>query len=184
MLKRDFPLVLFCLAFAVLLYFLVVLPRYAPEPVQIIEPDIVSEPGFTGRVVMPKLEDIYVLDNSSGRDLRKLESFLQGRAAGLHFLSDKYFKSKGKRKGKKNIKTDDFSEGIPVDGILVGVLLELDSLGTFNFKDFIFSNTENEKFKTELAEHIRYFWRYPRAAIGKLDFWIPIRFLPNHRVDD
>lgn len=166
MIKRNFPLILLFLVFAGLIYVMLGVPRYIPEPPPIIEQQPVEGPSFSGRVVMPNLDDIYVLENSAGVDLQQLEKFLQGRAAGLHYLSSEHF-----RQIKKNKRED----------IVVGVRLTLDSLGVFHFDEFVFSDTDDAQFKSKLADHINYFWRFPKIASGKLVFWIPIRWLAKYK---
>lgn len=165
MVKRNFPLIVLFLIFAGLLYLMVGMPRYIPEPPPIIEQQPVDGPSFSGRVVMPNLDDIYVLENSAGVDLQKLEKFLQGRAAGLHYLASEHY-----RQLKKKDRED----------IVVGIRMTLDSLGVFHFDEFVFSDTEDAKFKAKLVDHINYFWRYPRLSSGKLVFWMPIRWLAKY----
>ena len=175
MIKRNFPLILMFLMFVGLLYVLFSIPRSVPEP----EVPFVPEPkeettGFSGRVVMPGVDDIYVLENSADRDIEQLVRFLQGRAAGLHYLAAEHFrnlKKNARRSHKKVALSDD---------ILVGVRMTLDSLGHFTLDEYVFSNTEDESFKKTLADHIGYYWRYPKSASGKLEFWIPIRWMAEY----
>lgn len=167
MIKRNLPLILLFLAFVALLDIVYSIPRNVPNPTEKLS--IAPEPeedarSFTGRVVMPNIDDIYVLENSAGRDIVQLEKFLQGRAAGLHFLAEDYYK-KSKRHD---------------EDILVGLRLTLDSLGQFEVSEFLFSNTKDKIFKSRLVDHIKYYWRYPRGTAGKLEFWIPIRWLAKY----
>ena len=182
MLKRNFPVILLLLVFVALLDVIYTIPRNAfPTP----EISIAPEPeenlqSFTGRVVMPGLDDMYVLENTSGRDIEQVEKFLQGRAAGLHYLATEHFKNlrKSKKSSKHGFKGGD--HGSKSDDLLVGVRLSLDSLGQFELKEYVFSNTEDEDFKNRLDEHIKYYWRYTKCASGKLEFWVPIRWLAEY----
>ncbi len=165
MLKRNIPLILLLLVFVAMLDVLFSVQRYELVAPAVVEPPVQkNDKSFTGRVVMPRLDDIYVLDNSAGRDLLQLERFLQGRAAGLHYLASEHFKIK--KKQKRETRPD----------LVVGIRVTLDSTGVFNLDEFVFSNTNDESFKQKLAEHIKYFWRYPKSTAGKLEFWIPIRW--------
>ena len=124
MLKRNAPLLAFLLVFVAVLYFVYSIPQY--EPVVDIEDDEeeVVEDAFSGRVSMPSIDEIYVIENTAGRDLNKLAIFLEGRAAGLHYLSSEYFKKiKVHRKGSRFIKSE--------DDVFLGLHLTLDSLGRF-----------------------------------------------------
>ena len=70
MFRRNFPLIVMFLLFAGMLYVLFSVPRFVPEPVVPIVPEPEEDPaGFSGRVVMPGIEDIYILDNSAGSTL-------------------------------------------------------------------------------------------------------------------
>jgi len=175
MFRRNFPLIVMFLLFAGMLYVLFSVPRFVPEPVVPIVPEPEEDPaGFSGRVVMPGIEDIYILDNSAGRDIAQLEKFLSGRAAGLHYLAAEHFRELRKSRrsaSKKNSGTDD---------ILVGVRMTLDSLGQFTLDEFVFSNTDDETFKKAFSEHVQYYWRYPKSDAGKLEFWIPIRWMAEY----
>ena len=91
MLKRNAPLLAFALVFVAVLYFVYSIPQYEPI-VDAEEEEDVAEEAFTGRVEMPSIDEIYVIENTAGRDLNKLAMFLEGRAAGLHYLSSEYFK--------------------------------------------------------------------------------------------
>lgn len=170
MLKRNAPVLAFMMVFVAVLYFLYSVPRY--EPVMDVEEIPAEKPAddkFVGRVIMPSIDEIYVLENSAGRDLNRLALFLQGRAAGLHFLSSECFKKiKPNHKGRSFFRSD--------DDIIVGLRLTLDSLGRFEDPQIMFSDADNEAFKEKLLKHIKYFWRLPPSAHGKLDVWIPVRF--------
>ena len=123
MLKRNAPLLAFALVFVAVLYFVYSIPQYEPI-VDVEEEEEVPEEAFTGRVEMPSIDEIYVIENTAGRDLNKLAMFLEGRAAGLHYLSSEYFKKiRVTRKGNRFIKSD--------DDVFLGLHLTLDSLGRF-----------------------------------------------------
>ena len=107
---------------------------------------------------MPSLEEIYVLENTAGRDIAQLEKFIQGRAAGLHWLSQEHFKNK---------KNGDIS---------LGLHLTVDSLGVFHCMEIMFSDADDAAFEERLVEHIQYFWRYKKSESGKTEFWIPLRW--------
>ena len=99
---RNLPIYFMVLVFAGMLFALSKVHIYTPvvlpaEP----EPAPVEQEGFTGRVIMPSLDDIYVLENTAGRDLVQFARFLKGRAAGLHYASAAYFKA-----NQKNLKKD------------------------------------------------------------------------------
>ena len=160
---RDLPIFFLILAFAAMLFVLSQVHLY--QPVVSIEP--APEPeltiGFTGRVVMPSLDDIYVLDNSAGRNLFQFERFLQGRAAGLHFVSAAHFKNKRNDYKTKQKNAD----------VLMGIKLTLDSLGYFA-PEILFTNTDDENFKGLVLSQIQTYWRYPRSTEGRLVVWVPI----------
>ena len=166
MLKRNFPLILLLFVFIAMLDVIYCIPRTSPVEAPSVVPEQATGESFRGRVLMPSLDDIYVLDNSSGRDLVQLERFLQGRAAGLHYLASAHFKA-----ARKN--------GRPKD-ITLGLRMELDSLGQFRVAEVTFADTDDEAFLDLLQEHVKKFWRYPRSTAGKLDFWIPIRWLAQY----
>ena len=169
MLKRNAPLLAFLLVFVAVMYFVYSIPQY--EPVVDIEDDEeeIVEDAFSGRVSMPSIDEIYVIENTAGRDLNKLAMFLEGRAAGLHYLSSEYFKKiKVRRKGNRFIKSD--------DDVFLGLHLTLDSLGRFKDPQIMFSDSDDDVFKVKLLKHVEYFWRLPPSKQGKLEIWIPIRF--------
>ena len=171
MLKRNAPLLAFALVFAAVLYFVYSIPQYEPI-VDVEEEEEVPEEAFTGRVEMPSIDEIYVIENTAGRDLNKLAMFLEGRAAGLHYLSSEYFKKISvTRKGNRFIKSD--------DDVFLGLHLTLDSLGRFKDPQIMFTSSDNEVFKVKLLKHVEYFWRLPPSKQGKLEIWIPIRFHAN-----
>jgi hypothetical protein len=172
MLKRNAPLLAFLLVFVAVMYFVYSIPQY--EPVVDIEDDEeeIVEDAFSGRVSMPSIDEIYVIENTAGRDLNKLAMFLEGRAAGLHYLSSEYFKKiKVRRKGNRFIKSD--------DDVFLGLHLTLDSLGRFKDPQIMFSDSDDDVFKVKLLKHVEYFWRLPPSKQGKLEIWIPIRFHAN-----
>lgn len=163
MIKRNFPLILLIIAFLALVNMVLSIPCNPYVEVTAIAPEPTPVQSFKGRMVMPNLDDFYVLENSSGRDLVQLDKFLQGRAAGLHYLASEHFRNARKKKGE-------------LKDITLGLRLTLDSLGQFQVNEIVFSDTDDEEFLNRLQEHIRYYWRYPRSTGGKLDFWIPIRW--------
>lgn len=114
---------------------------------------------FTGRVVMPDVENIMVLENSAGRDIEKLALFFSGRAAGLHWLARPYFKNYRAK-----------------DDIVVEVNLTVDSLGRIACGNIEYTNAKDETFRKSLQEHIEYYWRYRRSDSGKTEVWFPIVF--------
>ena len=171
MLKRNAPLLAFALVFVAVLYFVYSIPQYEPI-VDVEEEEEVPEEAFTGRVEMPSIDEIYVIENTAGRDLNKLAMFLEGRAAGLHYLSSEYFKKISvTRKGNRFIKSD--------DDVFLGLHLTLDSLGRFMDPKIMFSDSDDDVFKVKLLKHVEYFWRLPPSKQGKLEIWIPIRFHAN-----
>lgn len=142
-----------------------------PQPVAVTivpEPEPINQKAFTGRMVMPSMNDIYVLENSAGRDIHQIEKFLQGRAAGLHWLASDYFKDKRKTAKKKGRgqKTDSEND------ILMGIKLSLDSLGMFK-PEILFCNVESDDLKELVRQHIQTYWRYPRSQGGKFEMWAP-----------
>ncbi len=172
MLKRNAPLLAFLLVFVAVLYFVYSIPQYEPV-VEISEDEKEAvEDVFVGRVDMPSIDEIYVVENSAGRDLNKLALFLQGRAAGLHYLSSEYFrKIKAYHKGNRFAKSD--------DDVFLGLHLTLDSLGRFMNPQIMFSDSDDDVFNVKLLKHVEYFWRLPPSEHGKLEIWIPIRFHAN-----
>ena len=163
-------MIAFLFVFIAMLYFIYSVPRYEPivETVEEVKEDPVKD-TFKGRVDMPSIDEIYVLENTAGRDLNKLALFLEGRAAGLHFLSSEYFKKlKSSRKGRLPFKSD--------DDVFLGLRLTLDSLGRFMNPQILFSDTDDDIFKVKLLKHVEYYWRLPPSKQGKLEMWIPIRF--------
>jgi hypothetical protein len=163
-------MIAFLFVFIAMLYFIYSVPRYEPivETVEEVKEEPVKD-TFKGRVDMPSIDEIYVLENTAGRDLNKLALFLEGRAAGLHFLSSEYFKKlKSSRKGRLPFKSD--------DDVFLGLRLTLDSLGRFMNPQILFSDTDDDIFKVKLLKHVEYYWRLPPSKQGKLEMWIPIRF--------
>ncbi len=170
MIRRNAPMIAFLFVFIAMLYFIYSVPRYEPivETVEEVKEEPVKD-SFKGRVDMPSIDEIYVLENTAGRDLNKLALFLEGRAAGLHFLSSEYFKKlKSSRKGRLPFKSD--------DDVFLGLRLTLDSLGRFMNPQILFSDTDDDIFKVKLLKHVEYYWRLPPSKQGKLEMWIPIRF--------
>lgn len=166
MIKRNFPLLL--LAFVCIALSSVVFMRAPERHLQPIpeepEPEVISH-SFTGRMVMPSIDDIYVLDNSAGRDLLQFERFLQGRAAGLHWLATEHFKNeKSFAKHHKNARVKD---------VYMGFKISVDSTGTMT-PNILYSNTKDQDFTNLVLQHINAYWKYPRSAGGKLDVWLPI----------
>lgn len=165
MIKRNFPLLLLALVFVALSS--VVFVKYPEHVVEAVEEPLVIENTdyYTGRMIMPTLDDIYVLENSAGRDLIQFENFLQGRATGLHWVAAEHFKN-AKAYAKHHRKGD-------VKDIYVGLKMTVDSLG-FMEPEILLCNTEDNDFKKLLLNHIKTFWRYPRGASGKFEVWMPI----------
>lgn len=161
---HNFPILFLVLAFAGLLLGVYYIEPY--KPVVSIVPVPEEQPqwhAFTGRVVMPSLDDMYVLANSAGRDLEQFEKFLQGRAAGLHWVAADHFKKvKCKASGE-----------VPEADVVLGLKFSLDSLGMFN-PEILFSNIEDENFKGLVLSHIQTYWRYLRSEQGVLEVWVPI----------
>lgn len=151
-------------AMAVLLFysslknvFAVVVP---PEPTAEEELPAPEEPKtFTGRVVMPDEERILVLENSAGRDIEKIVTYLTGRTAGLHWLARPYFK---KHRGSEDV--------------IMGVRMTIDSLGRITCNEIEYTNAEDESLKDTLQRHIEYYWLYRKSESGKTELWVPIRF--------
>lgn len=159
---RNAPIYFMILVFAGMLFALSRVHLYTPVPSIEPEPAPVEEQkGFTGRVVMPSLEDIYVLENSAGRDILQFEKFLKGRAASLHFASSAYFKA-----NLKTLKKDS-------PHAIMGIKLTLDSLGMFS-PEILFTNVHDDNFKGLVLSQIRTYWRYPRSESGRLVAWVPI----------
>ena len=172
MLKRNAPLLAFLFVFAAVLYFVYSIPQYDPIVDVAGHGEAVVEDAFVGRVEMPSIDEIYVIENTAGRDLNKLAMFLEGRAAGLHYLSSEYFKKvKVHRKENRFVKSD--------DDVFLGLHLTLDSLGRFMDPKIMFSDSDDDVFKVKLLKHVEYFWRLPPSKQGKLEIWIPIRFHAN-----
>jgi len=174
MFRRNIPMIAFLLVLVAVLYFIYSVPHYDPVvEIEEEEEEELVEEAFTGRVNMPSVDEIYVLDNSAGRDLNKIALFFEGRAAGLHYLSSEYFKKyralKKARHGRKGRKSD--------NDVVIGLRLTLDSLGRFLNPQIMFSNTDDDVFKVKLLKHVEHFWRLPPSQTGKLEVWIPIRFL-------
>ena len=161
MVKQNFPLIVLFLVFLGLLNFIWQVKPYKMQPphepeMTVLEQD--SSRPFKGRMDMPNVDDIYVLENSADRDVEALETYIQGRAAGLHWLGQEHFKKKG------------------ADDIRLGLHLLVDSLGVFTCKEIMFSDADDEAFEQKLKEHIEYFWRYKKSENGVTDFWIPLRW--------
>lgn len=163
MFNRNIPLVLFALVFLVLAYGLITTPpRYKPSKpkpmVENVQENKVEPPYFKGRVVMPEVGDLYVLENSAGRDILKLGKSLQGRAAGLHWLATDHFR----------YYTED---------LIVGLKLSIDSTGHIASPEIVYCNIPDDNFKQNLIKHIRSYWVYPRSKNGKTEFWFPVKWL-------
>jgi hypothetical protein len=127
-------------------------------------PEAVDEfRAFSGRVVLPSVDEIYVLDNSAGRDMSAFAKYLEGRAAGLHWLARSYFKT---HRGAGDA--------------ALGVHLTIDSLGVFRCEEFQFSDAKDKSLEQDLREHIEFYWRYRRSTQGKTEIWFPIRWLEKY----
>ena len=161
---RDLPIFFLVLVFAGLVLGVYYIKPY--KPVVSIVPVAEEEPqwhAFTGRVVMPSLDDMYVLGNSADRDLLQFERFLQRLAAGLHFAAADYFK-------KHNCVA---TRGENSPDVVLGIKLTLDSLGIFE-PEILFSNISDENFKGLVLSQIQTYWRYPRSEQGNLEVWVPV----------
>ena len=157
---RNLPIYFLILVFAGLMFALSRVQLYTPVANTESEaPAPAESESFTGRMVMPSLDDIYVLDNSAGRDIVQFEKFLKGRAAGLHFASAAYFKA-----NRKNAHKD--------SNAFMGIKLTLDSTGLF-IPEILFTNVEDENFKSLVLSQIQTYWRYPRSVQGKFVAWVP-----------
>ena len=157
---RNLPIYFLILVFAILMFALSRVQLYTPVAnTESDAPAQVEPEGFTGRMVMPSLDDIYVLDNSAGRDIVQFEKFLKGRAASLHFASAAYFKA-----NRKNAHKD--------SNAFMGIKLTLDSTGMIN-PEILFTNVDDENFKGLVLSQIQTYWRYPRSVQGKFVAWVP-----------
>ncbi|MCQ2102051.1 MAG: hypothetical protein MJY98_02350 [Fibrobacter sp.] len=135
------------------------------------EQEPVNQKAFTGRMVMPSANDIYVLENSANRDIYQIEKYLQGRAAGLHWLAADYFKNV-KKSSRKSSKKNSSNPAIAEGDVMMGIKLTLDSLGRF-YPEIMFSNVNDEDLKALVIEHIQNFWLYRRSAGGTFEMWAP-----------
>lgn len=162
---RNIPLILFSLVFLVLAYGLFTTPpRYKPskiKPVEAVQEEKSDLPYFKGRVIMPDVGDLYVLENSAGRDILKLGKSLQGRAAGLHWLASDHFR----------YYTED---------VIVGLKLTIDSSGHIGYPEVVYCNTPDDEFKMRLIKHIRSLWVYPPSKNGKTEFWFPVKWIGDY----
>ena len=164
---RNLPIYFLILVFAILMFALSRVQLYTPVAnTESDAPAPVEQEGFTGRMVMPSLDDIYVLDNSAGRDIVQFEKFLKGRAASLHFASTAYFKA-----NRKNAHKD--------SNAFMGIKLTLDSTGMFN-PEILFTNVDDENFKGLVLSQIQTYWRYPRSVQGKFVAWVPFVWKTNY----
>lgn len=117
-----------------------------------------TEVPFVGRMEMPSASDFRVVDNSAGRDLVRLEAFMDGRAAGLHWLGDDFFNKKTK------------------DDIELKVHLSIDSMGVFTCLGMSFAGPRNRDLEMRLKDHIEQLWRYRRSVSGRTELWMPLRW--------
>lgn len=120
------------------------------------------ETPFVGRMILPEASDIEVLDNSAGRDMEQMARFLQGRAAGLHWLANEHFKKAWRHYRKRTTVPD----------IHARLILSVDSMGVFQV-DSIMSDTDDMDLAAHLQDHIKKYWRYRRSTSGKTDFIVP-----------
>ena len=132
---------------------------HAAEPPAANQPAPEEPRVFHGRVVLPSVDDILVLENSADRDMEKLLTYFEGRSAGLHWLARPYFKS------RRN----------PED-VVMGLRLSLDSLGRFECVEIEFTNADDPEFKESVKTHIEHFWRYRKSQSGKTELWLPVIF--------
>ena len=162
--SHNFPILFLVLVFAGFLFGIYHIKRYEPVVSIVPAPRVEPQPwqAFTGRVMMPSVDDMYVLENSAGRDLLLFESFLQGRAAGLHWAAAEHFKKERCTQGDS--RTSD---------VALGLKLTLDSLGEFT-PEILFSNTDDNDLKNRVLSQIRHFWRYPHSESGLFEVWVPV----------
>lgn len=171
MIWRNLPLLLLALVFITLGSVLFVkAPQHPLRPRQAVdaavpEPEEVIPPSFAGRMEMPSIDNLYVLDNSAGRDLQQFQRFLQGRAAGLHWVASEHFKNE-KSQAKHHKKHS-------VKDVYMGLKLSIDSTGTIA-PTILFCNTKDQEFSDLVLKHINTFWKYPRGTTGKFVVWMPI----------
>lgn len=154
MIWRNLPIILLSLIFCTWLLLIVKTKINIPKKHSKISTELVLQNSFTGRMTMPNFQEIYVLENSANQNLQTFETFLRGRAAGLHWLSVEHF---------KNHNAD----------ILLGLKLTLDSLGIFK-SEIIYSNTDDKNFCNLLQWHISSYWHYPKSAHGKFIVMFPL----------
>lgn len=174
MISRNLPLLLLALVFIGLGSALFILaPKHVLQVPEEEPESVVLEDTkyFTGRMVMPSLDDFYVLDNSAGRNLLQFESFLQGRAAGLHWISEQHF-SNEKSYARHH-------RGAEIRDVYMGLKLSVDSLGAME-PEILFCNTEDSDFKNLVLNHVKAYWRYPRSSGGKFEVWMPITWRANY----
>lgn len=168
---RNIPLIFLALVLSVMIVALLQIKSSTPSKVVVTivpQPEPVNQKAYTGRMIMPSINDIYVLENSSGRDILQVEKFLQGRAAGMHWLAADHF-----RNVKKSAKKSRRRQAAEVEGdVIMGIKLTLDSLGQFT-PEILFSNVDDKNLKDLVREHIQAFWRYPRSNGGKFEMWAP-----------
>jgi len=171
---RNIPLILLAIVIAVMIVGLLQIKSSSTAPVNVVAKIVprtepVNQKAYTGRMVMPSIDDIYVLENSAGRDILQIEKFLQGRAAGLHWLAAEHFKAV--KKAAKKSKRNKVSEA--ENDVIMGLKLTLDSLGQFS-SEILFCNVDDKNLKDLVREHIQAFWRYPRSNNGgKFEMWAP-----------
>lgn len=158
MIKRNFLVILFSIPFIFMIYEVLRIPTSVAvkalptETTENLPPDA-SRP-FKGRVEMPGIENIYVMENTAGRDIGSIGKFLQGRAAGLHWLASKN-----------------------LGEISLDLRLTVNAQGDFTLDEVMFSNLKEENFHQQLKEHIEYYWKLPKMkSEGVTQFWIPLRW--------
>lgn len=173
MILRNFPLLLLALMFIALGSVIFMKAPERPLTLLVAEEELEPEQtvkSFTGRMVMPSVDDIYVLDNSAGRDLLQFERFLQGRAAGLHWVASDHFRNeKAAAKHHKNVQVKD---------VYMGLKLTVDSLGTMT-PSILFCNSTDQDFTKLVLQHIGAYWKYPRGVSGKFEVWVPVVWRAN-----
>lgn len=142
-------------------------PAVVPEE-EVLTPEEIHrvEIPFKGRVEIPSAEDFTVVDNSAGRDMERVALFMQGRAAGLHWLAREHFK-KSTRKH-------------PLPDVHMEIKLSIDSMGVFDFMGLQSCDTDDQKMLDTLQDHIKKYWRYRRSTSGKTEFVAPFTWTSKY----
>lgn len=164
--------------FAVLLFILGACVVYLHRS-QHKEPDVVEvevedvhkvEIPFKGRIILPQAMDFEVLENSACRDMEQMARFMQGRAAGLHWLANDHF-----RKAWRN-----YRKNRPVADVHVRLVLNVDSLGVFQVDSVAAFDSDDKGLLDSLQGHIKKYWRYRRSTSGKTQFVVPFTWTSKY----